>query len=283
MPSKKYDHTLDYLRFKLRYEPESGEFYWRNTRNMTGRRAGSSSNGYREISIGPVGDRMRYRVHQLVWMFETGSWPVDQIDHINGNRSDNRFGNLREATQTQNSQNLSGKGRGVTGLCGVSYTRTRSQGGVVRERPRPYRAEIRIPGQKHAKSLGYYATAEEAHAVYLDAKRTYHAFNARVEVPDDLVVPEAYVVPYRDGGTVPYLCGTCGVTEPALFYDYHSRATCRKCLSKRQMAAKPKKFIKPKFVCMYCGHDDKADFYKSYQTVCKPCVRSRVKAQRAAA
>ena len=65
------------------------------------------SDGYWSIQI----DGKRYNEHRLVWLYQRGKWPKNQLDHINRDRSDNRLINLREATNQQNCCNKAGRNR----------------------------------------------------------------------------------------------------------------------------------------------------------------------------
>lgn len=95
----------------LHYDPETGFFTWKYRHDMAkewntryaGTQAGylDPSRGYYRIKI----NRKFYKSHRLAWLYMTGEWPKDQIDHINRNKPDNRFENLREASQSQNNQN----------------------------------------------------------------------------------------------------------------------------------------------------------------------------------
>lgn len=74
-----------------------------------------NSRGYRRISIsGKI-----YQAHRLAWLYHYGAWPKDQIDHINGNRCDNRIDNLREVTNAENGKNTSRHRGNKTGVSGV--------------------------------------------------------------------------------------------------------------------------------------------------------------------
>src|SRR5579864_3559439 len=97
--------TLTRLYEVLDYRPETGLFIWKiNTgkRRMAGKQAGCKMvRGYHTLSI----DRIQYTAHRVAWFYMTGDWPPDDIDHINGVRTDNRFCNLRLATKRDNSFN----------------------------------------------------------------------------------------------------------------------------------------------------------------------------------
>ena len=87
------------------YDPNLGLFYWKkptSNRVKVGSIAGfSAPDGYTHIRV----DGKLHRAHRLAWVYMTGSEPKDLIDHINGERTDNRFSNLREATDRQNLNN----------------------------------------------------------------------------------------------------------------------------------------------------------------------------------
>jgi hypothetical protein len=89
----------------LSYSPETGEFRWAAPRPKVrvGQIAGhiKKKTGYAFIEV----DGKCYAAHRLAWFFMTGLEPTGQIDHINRNRSDNRFENLRIATNGQNRAN----------------------------------------------------------------------------------------------------------------------------------------------------------------------------------
>src|SRR5260221_8009897 len=95
--------SLDRLRTIIDYNPMTGMFCRKITRGnqIAGSEVGCMHLGYRRISI----DRKHYEAHRLAWFMTYGRWPEKQIDHINGNRSDNRIANLREANKAQNNRN----------------------------------------------------------------------------------------------------------------------------------------------------------------------------------
>jgi hypothetical protein len=97
--------SADKLRTLLRYDPETGFFTWKATRRgcSPSSNAGtvSKDTGYRIIVI----DYRQYRAHRLAYLYMTGAWPAEEIDHRNGVRDDNRWVNLRHATVAQNCRN----------------------------------------------------------------------------------------------------------------------------------------------------------------------------------
>lgn len=149
----------------LHYDEITGEFTWRaatSNRVKVGMRAGTlHSEGYVRVKV----DGMQYFAHRLAWLYVYGHWPEADLDHINGNRADNRIGNLRGCTRAENLQNLGNTPNKKSGLpLGVSFSRSGK-----------YRAQIRHSGT--SRWLGLYTCPEEAHAAYLTAKAELHPFN----------------------------------------------------------------------------------------------------------
>lgn len=113
--------------------------------------------GYRRITI----DNQRHLAHRLAWLYVYGRWPSANIDHMNGDRGDNRVCNLRDVAQSINLENLRrSKGGNPSGLLGVSAHQGR------------WRSRITVNGEN--RYLGMFATVEEAHEAYLNAKRQLH-------------------------------------------------------------------------------------------------------------
>ena len=137
----------------LSYDPETGEFRWRvkpTARMSIGDRAGAitGKKGTQYITIWV--DMAPYKAHRLAWLYMTGEWPKEQIDHINVVGTDNRFANLREATQSQNQHNVGLRKDSTSGFKGVSFDKNRGL----------WRARIMVFG--NTKFIGYFATAEDA-------------------------------------------------------------------------------------------------------------------------
>lgn len=90
--------TLNEARNHLQYDADTGQF----TR-LTGHTAGGKvgrTDGKGYIQIGLCG--RRYMAHRLAWWLHHGAWPHDQIDHLNGDKADNRIANLEVVNQTTN-------------------------------------------------------------------------------------------------------------------------------------------------------------------------------------
>lgn len=141
--------TAEKLRELIHYDPETGAFAWRKShRGVRPGKCGriSKRSGYRDICI----DYTLYRSHRLAFLYMTGKWPTKDIDHKNRIRSDNRWSNLREATSTQNSANVSVKTTNTTGFIGVVWDKARNK----------WRAQIRIDGRK--TNLGRFDQIEDA-------------------------------------------------------------------------------------------------------------------------
>jgi len=157
--------TADYVRSILHYAPETGVFTWRerpcehfatlnacgvwNSR-CAGKTAGNIDRGYVQITI----DGRPYRAHRLAWLYMTGEWPINDIDHASLDRSDNRFANLREATRSQNGANRRAMSNNTSGVKGVSWHAS----------TRKWQARIQVAGK--SKPLGYFDDLEAAAAAY---------------------------------------------------------------------------------------------------------------------
>jgi hypothetical protein len=93
--------TPERLREVLHYSPETGVFVRKISR---GRKAVGSVVGTTSNIVWI--DNASYRAHRLAWFYVTGAWPTHEIDHIDGDRANNRFLNLRDVTRSVNRENL---------------------------------------------------------------------------------------------------------------------------------------------------------------------------------
>jgi hypothetical protein len=154
--------TPERLRHLVNYDADTGEFTWKAKRRRCtpGGKAGCQmKNGYSIIRL----DDVLHLAHRLAWLYMTDKWPAHQIDHINGNRADNRFCNLREATNIENAHNRQKRRNNKSGYTGV------------RAENHKWLAEIKV--NYRPIRLGLFATPEEASEAYQKARKKYHPFS----------------------------------------------------------------------------------------------------------
>lgn len=148
----------------LKYDPETGGFYRVKQAGRSGP-PGSvvrtvHSKGYMTLGI----DGGEYLQHRLVWLYVHGRFPPADIDHINGNRSDNRLANLRAATRAENLQNKAMQSNNTSGQVGVTWRANRGH----------WVAQIKTGGAH--RYLGSFKTVDLAREAYLKAKAELHLF-----------------------------------------------------------------------------------------------------------
>jgi hypothetical protein len=124
--------SIDRLRMVLRYEPLTGRFVWLartpDPKNWNKLHAGKDAftTNVRGYACGAV-DRILLRGHRVAWAMHYGKWPIGEIDHINGDKSDNRIENLRDATPAENRRNQKLHVKNKSGKTGVFYDASRGR------------------------------------------------------------------------------------------------------------------------------------------------------------
>jgi hypothetical protein len=150
------------LRECFDYSPDTGVLTWKISPSF-GVRAGDvagrpNSTCYGYGSVGLAGGA--YRTHRIIWCWMTGEWPVNEIDHINLDRGDNRWINLREASRSQNQANRRASVNNKSGIKGVHFADNRWVSQITVNRKKVY--------------LGCFRTLGAAHAAYVAAVQKYH-------------------------------------------------------------------------------------------------------------
>lgn len=148
---------------RIHYNPATGVFSWAvSAPGITaGKIAGSVSvHGYRVIRLG----KKSIRACRLAWFVSKGVWPNGEIDHINGDRLDDRLENLRVVDRAGNSQNKCGAqaNNRSCGLLGVTWNKQHQ------------RWQAKIMANKVRHHVGYFDNPEEAHTAYIAAKARLH-------------------------------------------------------------------------------------------------------------
>jgi hypothetical protein len=142
----------------LDYDPETGVFTWivpKRGRVMKPLGIGRKTwKGYWRITL----NGKDYKAHRLAWLFMTGEWPADQIDHINCDKLDNRWCNLRPANNSQNHMNAGPRSNNSSGVPGVSWDRWKG------------RWQVRITKDYKNLHIGYFDDFSAARAARVEAE-----------------------------------------------------------------------------------------------------------------
>lgn len=156
----------------VRYDPDTGKLFWRERPIEMFHRAGigrawNKANANQEAFTSKNADGYRrsrvlkrtFEAHRICWLLTTGFWPAAEIDHVNGDRSDNRLVNLREATRAENLRNRAMLSSNTSGVTGVSWSGRRQRWIAV------------IGGRSNIEKLGSFRNLEDARQARLDAER----------------------------------------------------------------------------------------------------------------
>lgn len=155
--------TGDVLRTIASYDPVTGLFV-RNL-SVSNIKKGSvigcaSKNGYLRGRINGT----LYYIHRLAWLYVTGKWPDFDIDHKDGNVKNNAWENLREATRSENKENITKHSNSNSGIRNVYFDKNSCKW------------QVKIMKGYKSKSFGYFSTIEDASEAAIVAKRDLHKF-----------------------------------------------------------------------------------------------------------
>jgi hypothetical protein len=156
--------TAEIVKTLLSYNECTGILTWLSSGNGKNARQEAGGihkyDGYKILCI----YGKQYKYHRVAWLLHYGEWPKQVIDHINGDKLDNRICNLRDVSVKINRQNSRVPGKkNKSGFLGVSKSKNEKK----------WRAHIRINDKQ--VEIGRFTNPEEAHQAYLVAKRQYHA------------------------------------------------------------------------------------------------------------
>lgn len=165
--------TFEEVSELLSYDKETGLLYWRKDsyigfkKSVLSHKKGGLAKTFRKDGRGVVRLNGRlYLSYRIAWLLETGKWPDGEIDHKNGNSSDDSFKNLRDVSRATNQENLINpfKSKKSSLFIGVYANK--------KGRSKPWKSAITVNGKQI--SLGAFNTEEEAYAAYVSAKRILH-------------------------------------------------------------------------------------------------------------
>ena len=159
--------TQSRLMSLLSYEPDTGKFVWSVSRGgkPAGKECGMDrGDGYIVIRV----DKVLYLAHRLAFLWMHGAFPEALVDHVNGDKSDNKWQNLRHATSAQSLQNITIRSDNSSGMIGVSFDKRRGN----------WRAYIVVNSKQH--HLGSFKCKRTAAEAYIAAKSRLHTFQPTI-------------------------------------------------------------------------------------------------------
>ena len=157
--------TQDRLKEVLHYCPETGVFTWLVGGGWRRRGAEAGSICYNNSSNKPYrhicANQQRYRAHRLAFLYMTGGFPEDQVDHEDGNGLNNAWSNLRPVTSAENAKNMRKRDNNTSGVTGVYW----------HKKGKKWQAKIMLDGR--GIHLGLFLSKEDAIAARKAAEVTY--------------------------------------------------------------------------------------------------------------
>lgn len=164
--------TIEVVRELLRYDPKTGKLFWKRrsrrwfksegiwkswNKKYAGKEALTAQNNYGYLH-GNIFKRDMLS-HRIIWLLCTGEWPTGQVDHINGDRADNRIENLRDVTGLENRKNQKLRSDNPSGFIGVFQHKETKRWGA------------RIGRDGKTLHLGYFSDKEDAIAARAAAEQ----------------------------------------------------------------------------------------------------------------
>lgn len=155
------------MREYLHYDPDTGAIVWKikRTQNATANvgdmAGGIDDHGYRRVMF----DGKKYRAHRLAFLLMGYAMP-EQVDHINGDRTDNRWVNLRPANALTNAKNARRRADSATALTGVTFSKQHGKW------------KVRINNDGVTEYLGLFENLLDAAAARL-SKQNHYAYSVR--------------------------------------------------------------------------------------------------------
>lgn len=148
--------TFQVLNSRAIYDSESGRFYKKERIDVD-----DCSSGYRKISVTVGGKRVFVKAHRAAFLLMTGEWPKDEVDHIDLDKSNNRWKNLRHATMAENRTNVRVRPNCISKMKGAHYRKSINK----------WSSKISINGKPI--HLGIFDSPEKAHMAYCSAVEKY--------------------------------------------------------------------------------------------------------------
>jgi hypothetical protein len=152
--------THERLLEALTYNPDTGEFVWNI--DVCNIKSGDVAGGKDEYYLAIQLDGYRTRSHRWAWFYVHGEWPTKELDHINGNKRDNRISNLRAVSRSENCRNIAMNRKNTSGVMGVVWHKPSER----------WKAEIGVNGKR--KCLGYFMRRVDAVCARKAAELTYN-------------------------------------------------------------------------------------------------------------
>ncbi len=148
----------------LKYDPDTGDVVWIKKPSLRANiRIGDKATNMDAKSYYVVGFKNSvYKLHRVIWFLQTGKQPIETIDHKDGNHTNNKWSNLREATKQENNRNRNKQRNNTSGFKGVSWLKSNNS----------WVAQATLDTNR--VYLGCFATPELAHAAYCNFIEEYH-------------------------------------------------------------------------------------------------------------